>query len=163
MNAQTELFWSSFRSAYPAANREPFDVFRVGDTDESADGGADLIVSGTKTATSSLPEELADIGIPFPGALSIVIDGKDRPRAVVETVQVRHLAFEDVDPQFAHDYGEWDRTLPTWKARNSDHYRTVCQALGLEWHERRELVCERFKVVFSDAAHPAPSRSMTHG
>ncbi|MBO6637715.1 MAG: ASCH domain-containing protein [Roseitalea sp.] len=163
MKAQTELFWSRFRSAYPAANREPFDVFRVGDTDESADGGADLIVSGTKTATSSLPEELVDIGIPFPGALSIVIDGKDRPRAIIETTEVRRRPFGEVDAQFAHDYGEWDRTLGTWKARNGAHYRAVCQKLGVEWHERRELVCERFKVVFSDAAHPAPSRSMNHG
>lgn len=163
MNAEVERFWSRFRAACPDAGSTPFDVFRVGDTDESADGGADLIVSGTKTATSSLPEELADIGIPFPGALSILIDGGGQPRAIVETTEVERRPFGEVDAQFARDYGEWDRTLPTWKARNGAHYRKVCQGLGLEWHERRELVCERFKVVFSDAAHPAPSRSMNHG
>ncbi|MBO6552793.1 MAG: ASCH domain-containing protein [Roseitalea sp.] len=163
MNAEVSRFWSRFRAAHPDAGSEPFDVFRVGDTDESADGGADLIVSGTKTATSSLPEELVDIGIPFPGALSVVIDGKARPRAVVETMQVSQTPFGEVDAKFAHDYGEWDRTLETWKARNGAHYRAVCEGLGLEWHEQRELICERFKVVFSDTAHHAPSRSMSHG
>ncbi|MCR9122294.1 MAG: ASCH domain-containing protein [Phyllobacteriaceae bacterium] len=163
MNTAVERFWSRFCAAHPDAGSEPFDVFRVGDTDESADGGADLIVSGTKTATSSLREELADIGVPFPGALSVVIDGGGQPRAIVETTEVRHRPFGEVDAQFAHDYGEWDRSLETWKVRNRAHYRAVCEGLDLEWHEQRELVCERFKVVFSDPAHRAPSRSMSHG
>ena len=141
-------FWKRYRRMRPDTGREPFDVFSIGDTAESADEGVELILSGTKTATSALPEELAETGIPFAGALSVVVDGGALPRAVVETTRVNRIPFSEVAADFVFAYGEWDLSLTTWREKNRTYYRTVCRRLGIGWHEDRELVCEYFRLVF---------------
>ena len=42
-------------------------------------------------------------------------DGSDNPVAVIETMELSIKAFNEVDEQFAYDYGEWDRSLEGWR------------------------------------------------
>lgn len=148
MDPTVSDFWTGFRAARRGAPEEPYDVFRIGSDAASADMGARLVLAGQKTATSALPEEFR-AGPPWPGALSILTDGSGRPVCVVETVEVRTIPFEAVDAAFARDYGEWDRTLATWRTRSWGHYRAVCRRLGRVPHPQMPLVCERFRVVWT--------------
>jgi uncharacterized protein YhfF len=78
----------------------------IGDTPESADEGAALILDGTKTATSSPDWDYPDGRIPFVGALSVLLDGKGRARAIVRTWRVTSIPFGELDEDFARAYGE---------------------------------------------------------
>ena len=123
---------------------------RVGDSEADADEGARLIVSGVKTATSSLLWDYDATGTrpPSLGALSIVMNGKGEPVCIVETTWLKVQAFNQIDEPFARDYGEWDGTLATWRKECLAYYGHRCEALGRTPSPDMPLVCERFRVVF---------------
>lgn len=115
-------------------------TFSFGDSPALADELAALVLAGLKTATCGH----ADTDEPaFPvGALSVMIDGAGRPRAVIETVEVTRRRFREVDAAFAHDEGEGDRTLQFWR----EAHRAYFTRAGV-FAEDMPLWCERFRVV----------------
>jgi uncharacterized protein YhfF len=127
----------------------PGEVFRIGHSPEAADEGAGLIKQGVKTGTSSLLWVYQATNKPLPevGSLSIVTNGHGDPVCVVETITVEIKGFAEVDAAFAYDYGEWDRTLETWRAYYWAFNAPRCHALKAPTPEM-PLVCERFIVVY---------------
>src|SRR5690606_28831284 len=99
-----------------------------------------LVLEGKKTATcwaAAQGKQGAE-----PGKRAIVLDGAGRPRAVIETVELVQLPFGDVDAAFAHDEGEGDRTLESWRAAHRDYFTrqgTFAPDMLL-W-------CERFQLI----------------
>lgn len=153
MSPAARRFWTRFLEKIDdGAKAETlfYDVFRIGDSDTAADEGARLVPSGTKTATSALLWDYEAAGKPPPtlGAISILTDGGARPVCVVETTWLEILPFNQVDEGFARDYGEWDRTLATWRERCWTFYAKQCQILGRVPRGEMPLVCERFRGVF---------------
>lgn len=151
-SAQQE-FWADFLKQHskPAAARARFyESFRIGESVAAADEGARLILTGAKTASSSLLWEYQATGRPpaKKGSLSILLDGRDAPLAVVETTWLKLQPFEQVEAPFARDYGEWDGTLATWREKCWAFYAPQCAALGRAPSPSMPLVCERFRVVF---------------
>jgi uncharacterized protein YhfF len=133
-------FWERFLASGAAPAGARFcDAFAIGGADESADAGAALILSGRKTATSSLLSDYPPGGEPFVGAPSVLLAGGGRPVAVVETVQARRLTLDALDEGLAADDGERDRTLATLR-RGLAAY----DALDAE----TPLPCERFRVIW---------------
>lgn len=151
--ASAAALWRAFlhASGTPAdASGRLYDVMRVGDTAASADAGARLILAGVKTATSSLPGEYgAGRDPPAAGSFSIVLDGRDRAVCIIETLGVEPRPFREIDAAFARDYGEWDRTLATWRRECGAYYATLAGRLGLLWSQDTPLLCERFRLVFA--------------
>ena len=146
-------FWEAFlaQEENPEdADKRFLESYRIGDSEADADEGLQLILAGTKTATSSLlwEYELSGARPPAKGDLSIVLDGRNRPACVVETIWVAIQPFAEADEQFVHDYGEWDRTLATWRKECWDYYSNLCADLGRTPNEDMPLVFERFNVVF---------------
>ncbi len=153
LSPMAEAFWSAYlRSpdAPEAAVYRLYDSCRIGDNKEGADEGARLVLSGRKTASSSLLWEYEATGRPPPsvGGLSILEDGEGRPVCVFETTEVELRHFDTVDTAFAADYGEWDGSLETWRRQSWQYYAAVCAGLGREPAEDMLLVCERFRVVY---------------
>ena len=153
LSPDAEAFWAAHlatQDAPEAEARRLYGTFRIGDSKESADEGARLVLSGIKTATSSLLWEYEASGEapPSVGALSILEDGDGRPACIVETTEAETRPFDAVDEAFAAAYGEWDGTLATWRRQCWRHYSAVCAGLGRVPREDMPLVCERFRVVF---------------
>jgi uncharacterized protein YhfF len=153
LGAKTEAFWQAYLASIPHAEdaiRRFYEVFRIGDSPEGADEGATLIKQGLKTATSSLlwAYEATSKPLPEVGSLSIVTDSRGDAVCVIETLTVDVKAFADVDATFACDYGEWDRTLETWRARCWEFNAPRCHALGKVPTPEMPMVCERFAVVY---------------
>jgi uncharacterized protein YhfF len=98
-------------AAFPGEAARYFSPMSIGDTPGVADAGAAAILAGAKTATSSARWDYPDRRIPFAGALSVLLDGRGRARAIVETERVATMPFGAVDEAFARAYGEGDRTL----------------------------------------------------
>ena len=152
-DANAERMWNAYLASLADADdaaRRWYEVFRIGDGAVDASEGAALIKTGIKTATSSLlwSYEAAARAIPEVGCLSIVADGDGNAVCVVETVAVEIKAFAQVDAAFALDYGEWDRTLETWKQRSWAINARRCAGLGRTPAPGMPLVCERFRVVY---------------
>jgi len=148
-----EAFWSGFlesRSAPQDANERFYESFRIGLDDEDAETGATLILSGEKTATSSLLWEYEASGKAQPplGNLSVVENGRRVPVCVVTTTWIELIRFDDVDAQFAYEYGEGDRTLEGWRKMFRPYYAKACAGLGRELSGDTPLICERFRVIY---------------
>ncbi|MEM9462819.1 MAG: ASCH domain-containing protein [Myxococcota bacterium] len=160
MKPTVEAFWRDYLATldHPEqAQARWLETFTIGDTPESADEGAALLLQGIKTATSSLwwpTEEPTDTPKVQVGSLSIALDGQGRPVCVVETTALEIRAFDEIDAAFAHAYGEWGRTLEGWRAGAWAYYAAQYRALDKEPTPTMPLLCEWLTVVYPPAQAP---------
>jgi uncharacterized protein YhfF len=131
------------------ADRPWLPPFRFGSSPEGADELIGLVLAGIKTATSlgMWAAEISGEALPYPGVLSVALDGSGRPRCVIETLEVVVQPFSAVDAAFARDYGEGDRTLEWWQRELWEYYARECVSIGREASPDMPLLCERFRVV----------------
>ncbi|MBV7543056.1 ASCH domain-containing protein [Acidovorax sp. sic0104] len=127
----------------PGRTRDLFGRFAIGDETASRDAGVDAVLSGVKTATSSLPSDFCGVRLPFVGALSVLEDGCGRGRVIVETTEVALTAFGDVSASFVGAYGEGDGTHEWFREHIGDWYRKRDETFG----DGTIIVCEHFKVA----------------
>jgi uncharacterized protein YhfF len=71
-----------------------------------------------------------------------VLDGRGKPRCVIESTEVTYRRFGEVDATFAFEEGEGDRSLDYW--RNA--HRIYFGRQG-KFREDMMLMCERFRLV----------------
>lgn len=113
--------------------------FRFGDSPEMADELLALVLSGDKTATcwAARHGELT-----FVGKRMVACDGSGADRAIVETTELTHRRFCDVDEAFAAAEGEGDKSLAWWR----DAHRQFFERDGV-FSDQMDLWCERFRLV----------------
>ncbi|WP_437584464.1 ASCH domain-containing protein [Paramicrobacterium sp. CJ85] len=144
--------WRDYAEAHPAVTRvfDDYEVDQFGDSAELADELLDLVIGGRKRATSSLASEYRDEAEPFPviGAHWVACDGRGTPRAVLRTIELRVAPLLQVDADFAHDEGEDDRSLESWRREHRRFFTRVCEARGTHYDEAEDLILERFAVVW---------------
>ena len=122
-DADLEAFWTR---AVTRAKLNPLEVvmgsddtsvfrppsFAFGDTPQMADELASLVVSGQKTATTSLARAYGeDEQLPQVGEMDIVTDGSGLPRALIVTEKVEVVPFLDIDSDVARDEGSSPRVF----------------------------------------------------
>lgn len=112
------------------------------------------ILSGDKTATSSLRVEYDRLGegLPEVGRRSVVVDSAERPVCVIETTEVRVLRLDAVDERFAREEGEGFESVEEWRSAHETFWRSseLREALGglsIELGDETLVVAERFRVV----------------
>ena len=146
-----ENFWKEFVSQTSDINPEtPYQVWYFGNTPEMARELAELVIAGKKRATASLVEfnekhlELA----PAADGYNVVTDFEGAPLCVIQTTEIRHIPFMEVDAQFAFDEGEGDQSLEYWRGVHWAYFTKEAKDFGLEFNERSLVCCERFKLLF---------------
>jgi uncharacterized protein YhfF len=82
--------------------------FAFGDSPELADELLALVLQGTKTATCSTEDEP---NLSSPGERWIVLDGRGKPRCVIESTEIAYRRFDEVDAVFAHEKA---RAIAAW-------------------------------------------------
>jgi uncharacterized protein YhfF len=119
-------------------------TFSFGNSPEMADELLALVLAGVKTATCGALRDFPEgsPARPAVGRRDVVLDGRGRRAAVIETVEVIVRRFDEVDKSFAFDEGEGFRTLADWR---SGHQRYFARNGGFA--PDMELVCERFRLV----------------
>ena len=125
-------------------------AWAFGDSPRLADELLALVLAGTKTATSSgaWEYESGDEMVPQEGDLSIILDGRGHPRALVRTTAVQTLPFAEVDPEFARLEGEDDRSLQMWRVGHEAYFRRSLAARGAVFDTTVPLVLERFELRY---------------
>lgn len=144
-------FWERFLAENPAIAKDtPFQTWHFGNTSEMAAELAALVTSGVKTATASLAEinRLKPDEAPTDNGYSVVTDFDGRPVCVVRTTEIRHVPFSEVDPVFAFDEGEGDRSLDYWRSVHWDYFAGEALSHGLEFDEHSIICCERFRLLY---------------
>lgn len=153
-NDRTETalaYWRGFLSTTGRAAETPlYDVFHFDDNEENANLLAELVLSGTKQATASLPWEYEgdDQRVPMAGDLSVVTNWSGTPMCVIETTQVDVTPFDEVDAAFAAAEGEGDGSLQFWRTVHDAYFTRLCAAHGRQFSADMDVVCERFRVIF---------------
>lgn len=143
MTSKQAAFWAAWKAtgtAPPDADARFHSAFGIG---AGSDAGADLVISGAKTATSSLPQEFVDQPPPKPGDLSILLGG-GRPKAVVETLSMQLLSLNQMPPDFIAAYAEWPDPA-AFRAGMLQWYQSLDPAFTAD----TPLLCERFRVVWA--------------
>ncbi len=128
--------------------------FCFGDSPEMADRLAALVLSGPKRATAAAVAEYESesAALPVVGEHAVVHDGSGLPTCVIRTDQVTVGPLDEViDPAFAWDEGEGDRTYEDWLAGHEDYWRRTLPGAGLAYRPDLPLVLERFSVVWPKA------------
>jgi uncharacterized protein YhfF len=125
-------------------------AWAFGDSPRLADELLALVLAGTKTATSSgaWEYESGDEMVPQEGDLSIILDGRGHPRALVRTTAVQTLPFAEVDAEFARLEGEHDRSLQMWRVGHEANFRRSLAARGAVFDTTVPLVLERFELRY---------------
>ncbi len=146
-------FWARYlRTAGSVRSPSVPPAWCFGDTVELADELIELVVRGPKRATVAAVAEYEADGEPMPavGDLSIATDGSMRPRALLETTEVRVGPLSSVDERFAWDEGEGDRTREWWLDAHTRYFTRAFAAMGLEFHPHVAVVFERFAVRYHE-------------
>ncbi|ANC40524.1 ASCH domain-containing protein [Hafnia alvei] len=158
MDSEIALFWSKIVQAHPDLAGRPYHAEQFGSPGELAQQLADLIVSGEKYATCGALEEYQQQGstIPHVGYLTIVLDGREKPVAAIETTQVSLRRFRDVDAVLAAAEGEGDKSLAYWRQAHQTFFETSLAAIDKNFTEDMWLVCEYFRLLGIAETKTAP-------
>ena len=113
------------------------DAFSFGNTPQMADDLGALVVSGAKTATcwAAVHGDLTHAG-----RRMVMLDGAGRGWAVIETTELTHRRFDEVDAAFAVEEGEG--SLDEWREIHRDYF----SGEGV-FAPDMLLCCERFRLV----------------
>ncbi len=125
------------------------EAWGFGDGPRMADELGALVLEGKKTATCGALWEYEAEGepLPQPGEYSIILSGEGQPICLIETTEVRVVPYDKVEPQFAYDEGEGDRSLAYWREVHWQVFTKYLGDLGLQPAIDMPLVCERFRLV----------------
>ena len=150
IRSNIEIYWENFLAANPSYRGRPYIIEPFGDNPALADELGDLVLSGRKSATCSAVWSYEAEGEPFPkgGTLWMVIDGRNEPMCIVETIEVTVRAFKEVDEDFARAKGEDDLTLESWREGHKRFFTRTLAPIGRNFSEDMPLICERFRVIY---------------
>jgi uncharacterized protein YhfF len=125
----------------------PPPAWAFGGSAEEADELLQLVLEGTKTATASAlwDYEAEGEALPEVGSLSILLDGRGHPRALINTTEVEVVPFDEVDEEHARLEGEGDRSLDHWRTAHEGFFGQV-SSRGFE--PDMPVVLERFAVIY---------------
>jgi uncharacterized protein YhfF len=146
-------FWQEYLSHLPADHphwsAQP-DAFAFGGGGAIADALADLVLSGTKKATTSLAVEFTSLGEPLPkvGSVSIIVRANLAPVAIIERVDVEMVPFEKAGEEYAAIEGEGDGSLAYWRRAHREYFGAVCERLDGHFDERTHVICQVFRLVW---------------
>ncbi|MBN3810331.1 ASCH domain-containing protein [Paraburkholderia sp. Ac-20347] len=120
-----------------------------GDSEALSNSLIDLIVAGTKRATSSLlwSWDFDNETLPRTGDVEIVLDWQGSPALILRTTRVDITPFDCVTADFAASEGEGDLSLTYWQNEHWRFFSEECRRIGRAADETMPIVCERFEVL----------------
>ena len=124
-----------------------YDAWAFGD---DANGLANLVLKGIKTATSSnyIFYEIENEELPKVNEYSVILNSKDEAVCIIQTTNVYVVPFNAVSQEHAYKEGERNRTLNDWREIHQEFFGNELKSIGKEFKDDMLVVCEEFKVVY---------------
>jgi uncharacterized protein YhfF len=155
MHPSVQILWRAYLRSIgetPTTTNKTFAAWSFGDTDALADELLELVLAGAKQATTPSVWELEARGepMPRPGDLHVITNSAGVAQCVLQTVEVTVKPFNRVGADYACIEGEGDGSLAYWRRMHWAYYERVLAGTGYAPQPDMPVVCERFKVVFSN-------------
>ncbi len=132
----------------PAAQARGYIERRIGNSAELVDQVLELVISGEKTGTFSLPGELARQG-PLPRAGDYFIltrfDGSAACLVVLE--ECEEVPFDKISQRHIEVEAVAVRDLKLWQDFHRQYWTKVLEAQGEVFKESQALLAQRFKLL----------------
>ena len=127
----------------------------IGLDEETTEQIIELIRSGDKTGTFSLPWIIERTGqrTPAVGQHIVLVDTAGLPRLLVRLTVVREAVFGEVDATHTAVDGTPVRDPAVWKPLHEQYWGPMLAAHGLRVSDDMPFLIEEFEVVY-DANHP---------
>ncbi len=151
-------FWNAFTATVGGVDEARFyEAFSFGDHESLANELGELVLRGTKRATTAAVSTFDAEGkrLPAPGDLSVVTNWSGQPLCVIETRAVDVMPFHAVSAEFAAVEGEGDGSLAFWQSAHRDFFGRECVRAGRSFTEDMLVACERFEVVYRPSSGAA--------
>jgi Uncharacterized protein conserved in bacteria len=147
---KVDALWQTFCVETGLNSDTPYQSWYFSNTPETAAELAQLVLSGKKraTASSAAMNEIEPDKAPINGGYSVVTDFDGHPICVVQTTEIRHLPFDQVDAEFAADEGEGDQSLAYWRDVHWSYFTREAVEHGFHFDENSIVCCERFELLF---------------
>lgn len=115
-----------------------------------ADELAQLVLTGTKTATTSAYDLYeSDEPLPKVGAYDVILDAKNEPVCVTKNDSVAVVLYAKVSADHAYHEGEGDRSYDYWRKVHDAFFTQEYAAVGQQFKPATaKMVLERFHVVY---------------
>lgn len=151
---KVEAMWRAFCSETDVNADTPYQSWYFGNSPDMAAELAELVLSGKKcaTASSAAMNEIEQENAPVERGYSVVTDFDGHPICVIQTIEIRHLPFSEVDAEFASDEGEGDQSLGYWRDVHWSYFTKEAAEHGFEFDENSIVCCERFELVYPTEA-----------
>lgn len=146
-----ENFWQKFCEEKGINVETSYQSWYFGNTPEMTRELTELVLEGKKTATASLAaiNKIKPDEAPILDGYSIITDFERNPFCIIQTTEIRHLPFGEVDAEFAFDEGEGNQTLEYWRGVHWKYFTKEAAENNLEFNEKSLVCCERFKLLYS--------------
>ena len=145
-------FWNAFLKDHPnnGVKKTPLSFYFC-DNEKDADTCAELVVKGIKqaTATSLWWYEKNSETLPKVGDQYIVTNWSGDAKAVIETIKIKKIPYNQITAEFAEIEGEGDRSLKYWKKVHEAYYKREMEPYGDKFDENMIIVCEYFQTLYS--------------
>lgn len=148
-----ENLWRNFIKENPENKIKETPIsFYFCDNKKDADECAELVVNGIKRATATLLWWFETNNEPLPkvGDQYIVTDWSGNAKAVIETIKIEKVPYNEITPEFAKIEGEGDKSLEYWKRVHKDYYTREMKPYNEEFNENMIIVCEQFKLIYTE-------------
>ena len=141
-----KAMWQAYKKINPEIGDE-IDAWAFG---ASADGLADLVLCGEKTATSSAYElyKLENEPLPQAGSFDVILDSQDKAVCIIEITKVSVVPFNEVSAEHAFKEGEGDKSLAYWQQVHQAFFTECLAEAGLEFSQESGVVLEEFRKVY---------------
>lgn len=152
MTPEQSAFWDRFCAATGTKDQVPFDIDQFGDSEAMGDELLALVLSGQKQATCALARwyDGPSQRLPRAGDLSIILDGRGKPRCVIRIRSVEIKPVNQADAQFAWDEGEGDRSFDWWMRDHIKFWTREGEREGFAFSTDMDAVFERFEMIWSE-------------
>ena len=74
------------------------------------------------------------------GDISIILDSAGNAQAIIENIKVSIVPFNKIDATFAHNEGEGNKTLASWRKIHKAFWKDIKPDTLLE--------CEEFRLLY---------------
>lgn len=146
-----ERLWSAFLKENPnnRIKNTPLSFYFC-DNEKDADECAELVVKGIKqaTATSLWWFEKNNETLPKVGDQYVVTNWNGYAKAVIETIKIEQIPYNQITSEFAAVEGEGDKSLEYWKRVHEAYYKREMEPYGDKFDENMIIVCEYFKTIY---------------
>ncbi len=153
MHQSINLIWDDYLACQPQPSPCSTDAppaWHFCDNEADANECAQLVLSGTKRATSPSLWFFQSSGeaLPNVGDLNIVTDWSGRAVCIIRTTKVQIIPLNEISESHARIEGEGDGTLGWWYKAHWDYYHHELQGTGYKPEPDMPVVFQEFECIF---------------